>query len=79
MENININNAEPKGDLKGQSSKFEEVLGFSSPIDFAYIFLFLFICKDYVIKRLCLKKSKRTFQGSHKVKFRSNKIALCQF
>lgn len=37
---------EPKGHLEELDSKFEEVLGFSSPINFAYISFFYLCVKD---------------------------------
>lgn len=39
-----IGNSEPEGDLEELKSKFEELLGFSSPIILP-IYSFLFICE----------------------------------
>lgn len=38
-----IGNSEPEGDLEELKSKFEEILGFSSPNSFAYIFFFIHV------------------------------------
>lgn len=43
---------EPKGHLEELDSKFEEVLGFSSPIEFCLHILLLFMCEGFIIKTM---------------------------